>query len=627
MTEQQYTNANYVIGNILAKAFKPRIHITVSDWSDLNIVLSAKGSSEAGQFRTSRNELLREPMNCFSTHSKVNDVVLCFPVQFGKTTACVNILSYSMVQSPCPIGIFLPNSVVTDAWIDQKFNPILENCKVLSDLILENSTRQTSNRRNFRDFLGGVLFIENASNSVSAKSKTVKLLIVDEIDEFSAQYTSGDDPLEMLKERSITYGVQAKRLYVSTPTVKGVSRIEYLYNQSTQERFHIPCPHCGHWQHLVLEGFNYLANDLENVVYQCKECEGFIYEHQKTELFQKARWIAENPTAKMRGFHANAFYAPIGLGLTWSQIITRYESIKENGSSPEMKTFYNSMLALAYEDLSMQKVRLCGLQDRADSYALRTAPQQVGVITAGVDVQQNRLAVQIVGWGERMRCYVLDYFEIFGNPSNPKIWDELTEILNTPIERADGKLLEIQSTAIDSGFKTNDVYQYTRSKRIRRAMAIKGANTIHADWISKPKTVDVTYRGQSDRFGATVFHVGVHIIKDDIFLRIIEDSDCEPVERAMHFSEDLSPEYFGGVVSETKSHKTGRYVKIKGAPRNEPLDTLVYAFAAARHPELRLHRYKKERWAELTHPITIEHHVDEIAAQINSTKKSFYIPD
>lgn len=596
-------NANQIINHALARAFAPRKHISVSEWSDLNIVLSSKGSSEAGVFRTSRNEILRVPMDCFSTRSAVQDVVVMFPVQLGKTTLSTCVLAYSMMENPSPIGVYLPSSTTTDAWIDQKFNPILENCQILKESMLENSNKQTSNRRNFKDFLGGILFIENASNPVSAKSKTIKILLVDEVDEFAAQYTSGDDPLDMLGERTITYTSSAKRLYVSTPTVKGVSRIEYLYNKSTQEHFNIACPNCNTWQYFVFEGFVYSPRNVEHVAYQCKECETLIYEHQKTELFKTARWIAENPKSKIRGFHANAFYYPVGLGLNWSQIIERYENVKDGGSSAEMKTFYNSILALPYEDLSMQKVRLSSLEDRAENYPLRIAPQQVGVITAGVDVQQNRLAVQIVGWGERMRCYVLDYFEIFGNPSNPQLWDELTEILNTPISRVDGKILMIQCTAIDTGFKTHDVYHFVRSRRIKRPMAIKGANTIHADFISKPKPVDVTYRGQSDKFGVNLFHAGVHAIKDEIFLRIIEDTDREPIERAMHFTADLPPEYFGGVVSETKSHKTGRYVKIKGTPRNEPLDTLVYAFVAARHPELRLHRYKKEQWAKLTKQI------------------------
>ena len=620
-------NANHAIFHTLARAFKPRQHITVSDWSDLHVVLSSKGSSEAGAFRTSRNELLREPMNCFSTHSKVNDVVVMFPVQIGKTTLSCNILAYSMLENPSPIGVYLPSSTTTDAWIDQKFNPILENCQILRDSMLENSNRQTSNRRNFKDFLGGILFIENASNPVSAKSKTIKLLLVDEVDEFAAQYTSGDDPLEMLGERTITYGNSGKRLYVSTPTVKGVSRIEYLYNKSTREKYHIKCPHCGHWQHLILEGFVYSTHDLNNVVYGCSQCEGYIFEHQKTELFAQGRWIAENPDVKMRGFHANAFYYPLGLGLTWSQIITRHESIKESGSSAELKTFYNSILALPYEDPSMQKIRLHGLEDRAESYKLRTAPQQVGILTAGVDVQENRLAIQIVGWGAKMVCYVLDYVEIYGNPSDNGVWESLTELLNTPIERDDGKLLTVQATAIDSGFKTHDVYNYVRSKQIKRPMAIKGAGTINADWLSKAKAMDVNYRGASDKFGVMIYTVGVHLIKDELFMRISDDTDREKQDRIMHFSDDLPREYFGGVLSETKSHKTGRYEKIKGAPRNEPLDTLVYAFAATRHAELRLHRYAKHRWEELTRPLTAERHVDEPAVQVSDNKKSFYIPD
>jgi phage terminase large subunit GpA-like protein len=619
-------NANFVVNDTLARAFKPRQHISVSDWSDLHVVLSSKSSSEAGAFRTSRNELLREPMNCFSTRSKVQDVVMMFPVQLGKTQTCTNILAYLMVESPSPVGVYLPSSSTTDAWIDQKFTPMLENCAILQASMLESATKNTSNRRNFKECLGGILFIENASNPVSAKSKSIKILIVDEVDEFANQYTSGDDPIEMLIERTTTFHA-AKRLFVSTPTVKGVSRIEFLYNKSTMERFHIACPHCGHEQHLIFEGLTYSKLNPENVVYQCSECAGYIEEHQKTALFSKGRWIAEFPDRKMRGFHASGLYYPIALGLSWAQIVTRYESAKENGGA-ELKTFWNSILALPYEDPSMAKLRLAGLEDRAESYPLRTAPRGVGVITCGVDIQENRVAVQIVGWGAKLTAYVLDYVELYGNPSDGEVWDALTELLNTPIERADGKLLPIQSTAIDSGYKTGDVYNFVRQKRIKRPFAIKGASTINAEILSKGRAVDVNFRGASDKFGVMVFTVGVHLIKDELFMRISNDTDRQPDERLMHFSDELPREYFGGVLSETKSHKTGRYEKIKGSARNEPLDTLVYAYAATRHAELRLHRYSKSRWEQMLTPINVEKHVDEVAQiPVDSAKKSFYIPE
>jgi phage terminase large subunit GpA-like protein len=619
-------NANFVVSDTLARAFKPRQHISVSDWADLHVVLSSKSSSEAGAFRTSRNELLREPMNCFSTRSKVQDVCLMFCVQIGKTTATANVLAYSMVENPSPIGVYLPSATTTDAWIDQKFTPMLENCQVLKDSMLEGANKNTSNRRNFKECLGGILFIENASNPVSAKSKSIKILLVDEVDEFANQYTSGDDPIEMLIERTTTFHA-AKRLFVSTPTVKGVSRIEYLYNKSTMERFHIACPHCGHEQHLIFEGLTYSKLNPESVVYQCSECEGYIEEHQKTALFAKGRWIAEFPDRKMRGFHASGLYYPISLGLSWAQIVTRYESAKENGGA-ELKTFWNSILALPYEDPSMAKLRLAGLEDRAESYPLRTAPRGVGVITCGVDIQENRVAVQIVGWGAKLTAYVLDYVELYGNPSDADVWDALTELLNTPIERADGKMLPIQSTAIDSGYKTHDVYNYVRQKRIKRPFAIKGASTINAEMLSKGRAMDVNFRGASDKFGVMVFTVGVHLIKDELFMRISNDTVRKPEDRLMHFSDELPREYFGGVLSETKSHKTGRYEKIKGSARNEPLDTLVYAYAATRHAELRLHRYSKSRWEQMLMPINVEKHVDEVAQiPVDSAKKSFYIPD
>jgi hypothetical protein len=66
----------------------------------------------------------------------------------------------------------------------------------------------------------------------------------------------------------------------------------------------------------------------------------------------------------------------------------------------------------------------------------------------------------------------------------------------------------------------------------------------------------------------------------------------------LHFSDELSREYFIGLTSETFDPKKNNFVCKKGA-RNESLDTLVYAYAAANHHELRLHLYPQAKWAEL----------------------------
>jgi phage terminase large subunit GpA-like protein len=271
----------------------------------------------------------------------------------------------------------------------------------------------------------------------------------------------------------------------------------------------------------------------------------------------------------------------------------------------------------------MRQIKLNVIADRAESYPLRVAPLGVGALTAGVDTQDNRLAVQIVGWGVGMSAWVLDYVEILGDPNEDEVWIQLTELLNTPIEGANGKKLTILATAIDGGgHRTEAVKDYVRKRLIKRPMVIFGATNPTAPVLSKPKPADVNYRGQLAKFGVHIQHVGTVAIKHRLFAAITADSDKEPEQRSLHFSDELSREYFIGLTSETFDPRKNNFVCKKGA-RNESLDTLVYAYAAAYHHELRLHLYAKAKWHDLACSIKEpSHEIKPIAI-----KKSFFIPE
>ncbi|MGB4497954.1 MAG: terminase gpA endonuclease subunit [Methylococcaceae bacterium] len=200
---------------------------------------------------------------------------------------------------------------------------------------------------------------------------------------------------------------------------------------------------------------------------------------------------------------------------------------------------------------------------------------------------------------------------------------------NTPIECENGKKLSIIATAIDAGgHRTEAVKDYVRRKQIKRPLAIFGATSTTAPVLSKPKATDVNFRGQLNKFGVHIQHVGTIQIKHKIFARLSADADKESPERSLHFSEQLEREFFAGFTSETFDPKTGRFVNKRGA-RNEPLDTYVYAYAAAHHHELRLHTYSKARWAELVGEISSP--TEPIGANSSPVeskpKKSFFIPD
>lgn len=594
-----YAPASILI-EAMARALAPRKPLTVSQWADLNRRLSSKGSARHGQWQTDANPPLREPMDCMSARSQVKDVVLKFPIQFGKTEVAINAVGYVMDHDPGPVMVTLPGEVSMNKWVAQKLNPMIEETKVVRDALTSTASRDGANRREFKDFAGGQLYIEHAGSPQRLKSTTVRTLIVDELDEFAASLISGDDPVDMLEGRTSAFPATYKRLYISTPTIKGLSRIEALYEKSDQRRYYVPCPHCGHEQPLQWSGLRWgprVNGVVTGVVYVCAECGSHIEEHHKTEMIRAGRWVPENPGVRRRGYHINCLYYQIGLGPRWADLVEMW--LDAQGDQAKMKTFVNDRLAETWEDPAMRSVKHNAIADRAEPYPLRRAPAGVLAVTAGVDTQDNRLAVQIVGWGVGQSFWVLDYVELPGDPADDAVWDSLTELLNRPIEHELGGTLRVDAYANDiGGHRGEAVKSYVRKRLVRRPMAVFGAVPNNAPVLGKGKLQDVNWRGQVDKRGVTIYQVGTVAAKHWLYSRLSVDADRVGEQRQCHFSDELPREYFAGLVSETFDPAKNRFVKRRGA-RNEPLDTWVYAFAAAHHPELRLHRYRQADWDKL----------------------------
>jgi phage terminase large subunit GpA-like protein len=592
----QHSDPIKIINMVRARAFAPRKALTVSEWADQNRMLSKKTSVEPGHWRTERNPPLQEPMDCLSSRSPVQKIVVMFPVQFGKSEILTNALGYTMEHVGGPIMVCLPGEVSMKKFINQKFNPLIDETPAVNQLLTSLKSRDASNTKDFKDYLGGQIYIEHAGSPARLKSTSARTLLVDELSAVADALDTGDDPLTMLEDRTSAYPSVHKHLYISSPGTKGQCRTEYLFQQSDQRHYHVPCPHCNELIILQWSGLHWDSHG-DNVRYVCQECGCEIEEHHKTDMIKRGQWIPLNPGAKIRGYTINCLYYQIGLGPRWHTLVEMWREYSDDQA--KLKTFINSRLAEAWEDPSMRAVKLNVIADRAEAYPLRTAPIGVCAITAGVDTQDNRLAVQIVGWGKGMAAWIIDYIELPGDPADDLVWQSLTQLLNTPIEHANGHQLPILATAIDAGgHRTEAVKDYVRQRQIKRPLAIFGAVQTNAPILSKPKFQEVNWRGQYDKRGVMIQHVGTVAIKHKLFSHLANDHGKPREDRQYHFSEELDRFYFAGLTSETFNPRTNRFENKRGA-RNEPLDTLVYAFAAAHHPEIRLNNYTKAKWDEL----------------------------
>lgn len=578
---------------LFARACAPRQALTVSQWADAERRLSSKGSALPGSWVTDRNPPLREPMDCMSARSSVRDVALKFPIQFGKTEVAINTLGYVMDHDPGPVMVCLPGEVSMNKWVAQKLGPAIEETPAMQRALTSVASRDAANTRTFKDFAGGQLYIEHAGSPARLKSTTVRTLLVDEVDEFANKLAGGDDPVDMLNGRTSAFPGSYKRLYISSPQIKGLSRIGYLYDRSDQRQYHVPCPHCGEMQPLEWAGLRW-NEDCSRAWYVCRECGGMIDEASKTAMVEAGRWVAAAPGAAMRGYHINCLYYPFGLGPRWHELARMW--LDAQNDPAKLKTFINDRLAEEWEDAAMRSVRHNAVADRAEPYPLRTAPDGVLVVTAGVDTQDNRLAVQIVGWGRGMASWVLDYVELMGDPADDDVWLALADLLNRPIQHASGAVMRVQAMLIDTGGHRGEaVKAWVRGRHVRRPMAGFGATANTAPVLGKGKQVDVDFRGRLDKRGVLLYQVGTVAAKHWLFGRLSTDADKASDKRLVRFSDELDPGYFTGLVSETYNPAKNRFEKRRGA-RNEPLDTWVYAYAATHHPELRLHRWTRVEW-------------------------------
>ena len=598
------SSAESLLGTIV-RAVAPRRPMTVSEWADAKRYLSSKSSPKPGRWRTSNNPPLREPMDCMSARSPVQEVVLKFPIQFGKSEFETNTLGYIMDQAPGPVMVCLPGEVSMNKWINQKLNPLIEETPAVREALTSTNSRNAANQKEFKDFAGGQLYVEHAGSPARLKSTTVRYLLVDEFTEFAANLKSGDDPAAMLDGRTSAYPFRYKRAYVSTPGVRGLCRTTEKWERSDQRLYHVDCPHCGHTQPLEWDGLKWQrapSGEVTAAWYVCRDCGAVIEEHHKTHMLKDAaaggtaRWIPTHPDRKVRGYHINCLYYQIGMGPGWVALAQMF--LDAQGDPAKLKTFVNDRLAEAWEDKSLKAVKSNILQERAESYPLRVAPHGVIWITAGTDTQDDRLEVQIIGWGRGLQSWTLDYAVLWGDPQQEDVWVQLTDLLNRPIEHASGAMLPISATAIDGrGHRTQAVKDYVRRALIRRPMAIYGAKATNALPLGRPKLEDVDHKGKTDTDESLrTWQVGTIAIKHTFFRRLASDAEqADKAKRWVRFPDALERSYFAGLVSEVWDPAKGRYRKKSGA-RNEPLDTWVYAYAATHHPELRLHRYAKADW-------------------------------
>lgn len=568
--------------------------MTVSEWADQHRRLPAKGAAEPGPWRTTRTPYAREIMDCLSDHHPAREVVLMGSTQIAKSEIGLNWAGYTIDTNPGPMLAVLPTLDLGERWSKQRLAPMIDESPRLRAKVAPARSRDSGNTTNLKEFEGGILMITGANSAAGLSSMPVKKLLLDEVDRFPQEVEDEGDPIDLAEARTSTF--QRRKVFkASSPTIASLSRIDKAWKRSDQRRYYVPCPHCGEKQHLRFEQLQAPEGRPLEAQYACEHCGCLIAEHHKTWMLEHGEWRATHPERAIAGFHLNGLYTPVGLGKTWGEHLARWFEVRND--PVRLKVFTNTVLGVTYEDPN-EKLDWEEIKARAEPRRLREIPVGYLILTAGVDVQKDRLEVQVWAWGPDEHGAVVDAHVIDGDPTRPEIWEQLDKYLEQPFRNAFGVDMRIASVAVDSGYLTDDVLNYTRGRERRGIFAVKGSPDRSRPVIGRPSKVDVKRNGVTLRHGARLWMVGVNQAKHRLFARLAGDRKTEkPEERMVRFSAELPDDYYLQLTAEVYDPHAGRWTKLANR-RNEALDTAVYAMAAAMHPRCRVHMMRAPQWAQ-----------------------------
>ena len=553
------------VWKLLSNLWRPPPNLQVDQWADRYRKLSSESSAEAGQWRTDRVPFQREIMQVINDPS-VEEVVFIKSAQVGATEILLNTIGYYIDQEPSTILCIQPSLSMAQAFSKDRLAPMLRDTPNLKDKVKDARTRDADNTTMHKKFSGGAISLVGANSASGLASRPIRILLCDEVDRYPASAGTEGDPISLGRKRTTTFW-NRKIILTSTPTIKGVSRIERAYEESDKRVFKVPCPHCMQKQELKWQQIKWDENKPETAALSCQHCGAVIPESKKQWMLQNGEWVAQNPKTKKVGFHISELYSPFR---TWVELVVDFLEAKK---SPELlQTFTNTTLGETWDSEYAKGVDPKMLQERSEQFNHETIPQEVLTLTAGVDVQSDRLEVQVIGWAENYEAWVIEYKIIFGNPATREIWQDLDDFLLNFYMTVDNRRLTIKATCIDSGHMTDQVYAYTKGKSMRGIFAVKGASSA-----GKPIVSAKSLQGANK---TTLYTIGVDTAKDFIHARVTDEQTC-----LIHFPNTIDEEYFQQFTAERKVTKLRNGVPIlvwvRTRKRNEALDTFVYALAAA----------------------------------------------
>jgi phage terminase large subunit GpA-like protein len=473
-----------------------------------------------------------------------------------------------VVNDPAPILLLLPTQDDCRDVVVSELEPVFAATPILRGLLSDDTADGERNTLLSRRFPGGGLKIIASRAPRNLRRHTCRILLIDEADAMSP--TTEGDPIQLATRRSLSYP-DRKIVLGSTPHLEDTSHVLRSYASSDQRVFECPCPSCGAFTEILWEHIEWEATAPETAAFRCPHCKELIREQHKASMVEAGRWRATAPEVQGHaGFRINALVSPLA-NARWGRLAEEYLATKDDPEGRQV--FTNTILAQGWRVPGVE-LDETALASRAEQFDLDNIPEEVLLLTCGVDLQMDRIEVSVVGWTKTNQALVLEHGVLWGNPETDRApWVELDELLRARFPHPFGTCLCITSTIVDSGFATERAYEFCRPRLRLRCFAGKGIPGA----ARLPVVISRTKAGQERRIRLAL--VGVDVVKGQIFSRLEHG-------RSIRFSKTLEASYYEQLTSERRvvsmvhGQPKARFERKTRHVRAETLDCLCYAFAS-----------------------------------------------
>ena len=580
------------VNNVLNQFGRPE-PLSLVEWANENFYLSSESSYLEGRWETLPFQIA--PLNAIG-HEDIREVNFLKSARVGYSQMIRAAVGYFVEHKSRNQILYQPGDTQASSFMKSNVETMIRDVPVVKALAPWIGKKHRDNTLEAKRFSNGKqLWVLGGTAARNYREKSVDAVYYDELAGFDHDIEKEGDPLT-LGDKRIEGSVFPKSVRGSTPKVAGTCMITRA--ASTAEcffRFHLACPHCGREQHLKWGGkgaefgFKWLDDDPTTVAYACEHCACLSGQQDMVEQQQTGRWICEKSgtwtrdglsyfdkddkradTPESVAFHIWTAYSPF---TTWQQIVKDW--IKAQGDLSKLKTFVNTTLGEAWEETG-DEIEPGSLFMRREHYRAEV-PVDDCILTAAVDVQDDRLEVQIEGWGAGEENWKVSYERLYGDLSRSEIWDVLAKRLGRSFTTPSGLMVNIRLAVIDSGgHYTDEVYAFSRQQGARRVIPIKGHSVTGKPVADFPR--------QKNKKHVYLTMLGVDSAKEIITARL---QIADPGEGYTHFpvSQQFDQTYFDHLTNERKVttfEKGRRVIKWVAKGRQEPFDLSVYNLAAIR---------------------------------------------